>query len=345
MKKSNINLTCKSLVKKMNKGEIIFDTSIQRGLVWDLEKKSLLIHSCLESFPIPPMFLVKNDDGTLDSLDGKQRSNAIAGFVNGEYNLSTSFPTVYDDDGKEENFSGMSWENLPEWAKDRIYDTSITCYYLEDTDDAEIREMFRRLNNGKPLSATELTRVKAISLPIFQKLAKHEALQTCTTEKGRARFVDETLAFQIYALRYMENPSFVTKDFRPFIESAAVTDEQYSAITKGLDMFNSFLSVLLEEPKENKENARVLKRVKAKTHCVAMTYLATMCAENGVQQEEYNQRVYDFYKGSTTTISPEYNQTIGAGAASPQAVQARKEVVDNMAKELVEKAQGIVPLF
>lgn len=337
MKKSNVNLTCKGLVNKMTKGEINFDTSIQRGLVWDNSKKSLLIHSCIEGYPIPAMYLVKNEDGTLDSLDGKQRSNAIAQFINGEFDLTIDFPICFDDEGNEEDFSGMNWDNLPEWAQDRIRDTNITCYYLEDSNEAEIREMFRRLNNGKPLSATELTRVKAISLPIFQQIAKHPAIAMATTEKGKTRFADETLGFQIYALAYMENPNFGTKEFRPFIESAIVTDEQKERIENGLDMLYNLLETLAEEPKGNKENGRVLKRLKAKTHFVSMAYLAMLCAEGDVEQDDFNSAVYDFFKTSATTTSPEYNKWIGAGAASPQAVQGRKAVIDKMAQDLTSK--------
>ena len=334
MKKLNVNLTCKGLVNKMAKGDINFDTSIQRGLVWDNSKKSLLIHSCIEGYPIPPMFLVKNEDGTLDSLDGKQRSNAIAQFLNGEFSLTTDFPPCIDDEGNKEDFSGMNWENLPEWAQDRIRDTNITCYYLEDSNETEIREMFRRLNNGKPLSATELTRVKAVSLPIFQAIAKHPAIDMATTEKGKARFANETLAFQIYAMAYMENPNFGTKDFGPFIESAVVTEEQKERIENGLDMLYNLMEQLAAEPKENKENARVFKRLKAKTHFVSMAYYAMLCAENDAEQDDFNTIVYDFFKTSATTTSTEYNKYIGAGAASPQAVQGRKAVIDGMVKNI-----------
>lgn len=337
MKKLNVNLTCKGLVNKMEKGEINFDTSIQRGLVWDNAKKSLLIHSCIEGYPIPPMYLVKNEDGTLDSLDGKQRSNALSQFIHGDFGLTSDFPLCYDDNGESDDFSEMYWENLPEWAQDRIRDTNLTCYYLEDSTDAEIHEMFRRLNNGKPLTVVELTRVKAISLPIFQKLAKHPAIANATTEKGKLKFADETLAFQIYGLCYMEEPTFGTKIFRPFIESAQVTEEQEERIRSGLDMLANLLDMLGEEPKENKENARVLKRIKAKTHFVSMAYLAILCAENDVEQDDFNAVAYDFFKSSATTTSPEYNKWIGAGAASPQAVQGRKAVIDKMAEELINK--------
>ena len=117
MKRYNMNITCKGLYNRMEKGEINFDCAVQRSLVWDNERKSLLIHSILYGYSIPAFYMVKNDEDGFDSLDGKQRSNAIHDFIGGEYGLSEFFPVVYDDEGEEENFSGMYWENLPEWAQ------------------------------------------------------------------------------------------------------------------------------------------------------------------------------------------------------------------------------------
>ena len=42
--------------------------------------------------------------------------------------------------------------------------------YYEGMTETEIREFFRRLNNGKPLSAIELTRANVPGLTIFQQL-------------------------------------------------------------------------------------------------------------------------------------------------------------------------------
>ena len=66
--------------------------------------------------------------------------------------------------------------SCPKWARDRIKDYNLTIYYYEGMRETEIREFFRRLNNGKPLSAIELTRANVPSLAIFQQLAEHKAI-------------------------------------------------------------------------------------------------------------------------------------------------------------------------
>lgn len=330
MKRYNMNLTCKGLYNRMEKGEINFDCAVQRGLVWDNERKSLLIHSILYGYAIPAFYMVKNDEDGFDSLDGKQRSNAIHDFIAGEYALSESFPIVYDEEGEEENLSGMYWDNLPEWAQDKIKDYSLTIYYFEDMKEEEIREFFRRLNNGKPLSAVELTRVQCKSIDIIQDLAKHEAVVKATTDKGKARFADENLIMQIYGMAYMENLDFSTKVFRPFIQDAIITEEQKKKIEKGLNYLSACMKEL--ENADTKEGNKVLRKLKSKTHFVAMAYYGMLCNDRDVFCSDYNKKVFDFFNtnNNKASISPLYNETVGAGSARSEAVKRRKSVVDNM---------------
>ena len=331
MKRYNMNISCKGLYNRMARNEINFDCAVQRGLVWDIAKKRLLIHSILYGYTVPAFYLAKNDDGTFDSLDGKQRSNAIYSFINGEFNLGEDFPVVFNDEGRENNFSGYFFETLPEWAQDRIKDFSLTVYYYEDITEEEVREFFRRINNGKPLSAVELTRVQAKSIAKFQTLAAHPAIQMITTEKGKSRFSDENIAMQCYAMLYMEDADFSTKFFRPWIVNTDITDEQMGKITKALEKVKNLLDILGEEPKENKENARVLRRLKSRTHFVSAVYLAAL-AEN-MDETEYQSMVYNFFNSSTTSQNPDYNESVGAGSAAAYAVQTRQRVL----RELVDK--------
>ena len=99
MEKYNMQLTAKGLYKKMVNDDINFDCAVQRSLVWDIDKKRKLIHSLLYGFAVPPFYLTKNDDGTFDSLDGKQRSYTVFQFMQNEWNLGENFPLVSDDEG------------------------------------------------------------------------------------------------------------------------------------------------------------------------------------------------------------------------------------------------------
>ena len=165
-------------------------------------------------YAIPAMYFTRDENGVYDSLDGKQRSNTISEYLHDEFALTPDTPTVVDDNGCVEDVSGLYFSQLPEWVRDRIKDYNLTIYYYEGMTETEIREFFRRLNNGKPLSAIELTRANVPSLAIFQQLAKHKAIQFVVSEAGRKRFTDEMIAMQLYQLITEESPDFSTKPFR-----------------------------------------------------------------------------------------------------------------------------------
>lgn len=326
MERYNIQWTAKTLVNQMAKGKVNFDNAVQRGLVWDVSRKSLLIHSMIYGYAIPAMYFVKDSDGVYDSLDGKQRSNAISEFINGEFALSLDTPPVYNEDGEQEDITGMTFENLPEWAQDKVKDYSLTIYYYENMTDGEIREFFRRLNNGKALTAVELTRVNTPSLDKFQEIASHEAIRGVTTEAAKKRFTDENIAMQIYNLYTNEQPDFSTKVFREWAKSVNVTDSAMNAITNGLDSLVCFFSSLDVEA-----DKKVLKAIKTRTHFVSCAYFCTLAVKGGLSQGAINLALRDFFSGSPST-SEEYNKTVGSGSAKPTAVQTRQRVI----KELFE---------
>ena len=181
-----------------------------------------MIHSMIYGYAIPAMYFTRDENGVYDSLDGKQRSNAISEYLHDEFALTPDTPTVVDDNGCVEDVSGLYFSQLPEWAQDRIKDYNLTIYYYEGMTETEIREFFRRLNNGKPLSAIELTRANVPSLTIFQQLAKHKAIQFAVSEAGRKRFTDEMIAMQLYQLITEESPDFSTKPFREWASKVEV---------------------------------------------------------------------------------------------------------------------------
>lgn len=333
MQRFNINWTAKALVNQMEKGKVNYDNAVQRSLVWDTEKKSLLIHSMIYGYAIPAMYFTRDEDGVYDSLDGKQRSNTISEYLHDEFALSTDTPTVVGDNGCVEDVSGLYFSQLPEWAQDKIKDYNLTIYYYEGMTEAEIREFFRRLNNGKPLSAIELTRANVPSLTIFQQLAKHKAIQFVVSEAGRKRFTDEMIAMQLYQLITEESPDFSTKPFREWASKVEVDSEVLDTINSGLDAYSVFARSLMDV------NNRVLRTVKGRTHFISGAYYCCLAVEYGVSQEEINRTLTEFFSGHPST-SQEYNHTVSAGSAKPTSVQTRRDVIRSLlpATDEVEEA-------
>lgn len=328
MQRFNIQWTAKALKNQMEKGNVNFDNAVQRGLVWDIEKKSLLIHSMIYGYAIPAMYFTR-EDGIYDSLDGKQRSNAICEYMNNEFALSENTPVVYDDDGKEENISGMIFNQLPEWAQDKIKDYSLTIYYYEGMTGQEVKEFFRRLNNGKPLSAVELTRVNTPCLTVFQNIAKHDAIKSTVTAAGRKRFTDENIAMQLYHIATEENPDFSTKSFREWAKAVTTNDMTVENIKSGLSAYVKFFNSL--NPFDDK---KIIRTVKTRTHFVSCAYFCYLAKREYIPQDTINAVLKKFFSGNPST-SADYNNTVGSGSAKPNAVKTRQRIMKELADRII----------
>ncbi len=159
MIKTNLNWTIKNL-KAMHdeKHTLRMDHVIQRQSgQWDGDKlkKSLLIHSILANYPIPPLYCLKepvNDkDYSYSVLDGKQRLTTIFDYIDGKYALDEDTPSVIIDDVTYA-LGNKYFTDLDIECQQELLRFKFTIYGFEDADDDLIEEIFFRLNNSTPLS-------------------------------------------------------------------------------------------------------------------------------------------------------------------------------------------------
>lgn len=327
LKKANIQWSGKTLCNQIEKGQVLFDCAVQRNPVWDLSRKSLLIHSMIEGYPIPPFYFARRSDKRYDALDGLQRSTAISEFLREEYVFTEDTPPIMDEDGNPIDVSGKKMSELPEWAQDNIKDYSLTIYYFEDITDDEISELFFRINNGKPLTSTELTRVKAKCIKQFQEIASHELIASSVTEAGKRRYAHENIAMQSWMLCFTDVMDFSTKIFRPCIEKADVTDSQMEEMKIAMDYIRTVCDSLNLEEKADK---RIFKKIKTRSHLVSSIYLAVKAIRKGITQEEFEKKIYKFFDSTQTSINEEYNKSVGSGSARHEKVKARVEALDSL---------------
>lgn len=216
-----------------DKGNLSFDNAVQRSFVWKNTSKdnrmSMLIDSMLRGFPVPPMYCncifddIKNK--TYDFLDGKQRTTTIIKFLNDEFPL-VNIPTFEDEEGNEHDYNGLTFSQLPEDIRDNIKTYNFTVYYYENMEHEDAEEMFRRLNNGKSLTAIELTRANAISKEKICHLAKHEIFNIALSEKSLAAYANEDIVIKTWILLYGKKKSFETKNIRPAMRETVIADDQ-----------------------------------------------------------------------------------------------------------------------
>lgn len=129
----------KDLYEQVNSGHIISDIDLQREIVYDAEKQSLVIDSIVNGIPLPAFYFWKNDDGILEVLDGKQRIEAIKNFYHNDI--------MYD---------GKLFVQTDPAIQEVIANTKIQDIVCSGTEELK-REIFRRINTlGVPLSEYEV---------------------------------------------------------------------------------------------------------------------------------------------------------------------------------------------
>lgn len=159
MIKTTLNWTVKNL-KSMydDKHTLDFSSPIQRqGGQWDGDrlKKSLLIHSILANYPIPPIYCLKEaineKDYSYSVLDGRQRLETIFAFLDGKYPLDIETPAVVIDEVTYE-LGSKYFTDLDIECQQELLRFKFVIYGFEDASDDLIEEIFFRLNNSTPLS-------------------------------------------------------------------------------------------------------------------------------------------------------------------------------------------------
>lgn len=146
------------------KSEIDMEPLYQRqGAIWSVEKQQLLIDSLVNEFDIPKIYFhqytVPRRDGSQTIrwalIDGKQRLEAVFGFLENRFPLSESF--VYLADGQNDA-AGKTYRELASSHPALVSTLNATKLDVITirTDDLElIEEMFSRLNEAVPLNAAE----------------------------------------------------------------------------------------------------------------------------------------------------------------------------------------------
>lgn len=147
------------------RSEIKMNPEYQRmGGVWTKEKRRLLIDSILNDYDLPKIYFhalspeEQSETGyRFAVIDGRQRLEAIWGFMDGEFTLASDFEYQRD---QQLNLGGLSYEDIAkQYPKIRVKFDSfvlpVVTVSIAGNDLDLIEDMFSRLNEAVPLNAAE----------------------------------------------------------------------------------------------------------------------------------------------------------------------------------------------
>lgn len=150
--------TIQEFVLLFNNGQLNLEPGFQRDSVWTLSDRKKLIESLLQNYPIPSVFLYRqNDNGKLryDVIDGKQRLETVLMFQGARHFGGSRFAAkvrLGPDDEVEE----WDWKRI----RNRGHEHRLMGYKFQTVeitgDLADIIDLFVRINStGKRLTGAE----------------------------------------------------------------------------------------------------------------------------------------------------------------------------------------------
>jgi len=144
---------------------------------WGKIDEQYFIDTILRGLGVPPIFIHKKG-GEQFIVDGQQRLNTIWKFKDDNLELSDKYSSdiINHPQNKEKNKGkvALKYSQLHKDWQDRCDSYPLPIIYLENYNDEEIRDLFRRLQRGKPLIPGEILNAYPGDIVLtMRKLAEH----------------------------------------------------------------------------------------------------------------------------------------------------------------------------
>ncbi|QKK16290.1 DUF262 domain-containing protein [Rhizobium indicum] len=201
--------------------DIDFDPPYQRrGRLWSVEDKAFLIDSIINGFDVPKLYLadfqigqsaLNNSKLPYAIIDGKQRLEAIFDFFENKLVLGPSFSFKKDPSLK---IAGLSLRDLrrshPKVAEE-FENASLDIMSVFAEDEADINEIFVRLNKSKPLTGAEVRNAVIGPVSDLIRVLSSHAFFIENIRFGVSRAADLNAAAKLLLFEYAGKPTATKK--------------------------------------------------------------------------------------------------------------------------------------
>ena len=179
----------------IEKGVLTLSPDFQRNMVWDIQRKSLLIESLMLKIPIPAFYFQEDINGDKLVIDGLQRLSTIYSYREDSFRLK----------GLQylENYNGYCYSQLPRKYKTRIEETQMAVNILDSKCHELVKfDVFRRVNTGGvPLNPQEIR--NSMATPDTRSLLKQMSESEEFIKATRGRVKDIRMDAQELCLRFI----------------------------------------------------------------------------------------------------------------------------------------------
>lgn len=332
--------------------ELIISPEYQRLFRWSHEQCSRLIESILVEIPIPPIFVVENDNGVLELVDGLQRISSVFHFVdpsllNPDQQPKPPLKLVGCDLVPELN--GSTFDSLPLRLRLHTKRASVRMVIVKRQSSHRLRfAMFQRLNTGGSLLAPQEIRNCSARMVGDTGIRFYSFLRECAafpsfvacieTLSGteREQKMDEELVLRFFALKnaqdlfrgsvsdwltnYMDSVILEKTDF-DYVSERKIFEEVFSflAATMGAGAFVRF-----------REDTPIGGLAPAFFESVTMGLLRVMDRIRLIPPDRIRSKLIE------VRSREEFTDNIGPGANTKAKLEGRIAAVENGLFEILE---------
>ena len=334
MNKTKLSWTVANIEKMHDEKKVLsFDHPIQRkSEQWSDTQKSLLIHSMLANYPVPNIYVLREDSQELDEknkpvfnyfvMDGKQRLTSVLSYIWGEFPLDENIPAITIED-VEYQIAGKYFCDLEEPVQYEIKRYKFDIIAFEECSNREIEEIFFRLNNSTPLTKSQVAKAKVgveIAELINELLTSKFFTTSCNFSKAQLKASDDqkVLIQSMMLLDTNNVPDFELKDFseNSILEYSESIRENYS--DKQSNILKSAIQYLTDAfPEKNKQ----LRKISIPT----LVYMADI-AEDKEIKPMYFRQWFEFFT-EEDELMEDYKTFCSTGSTKLEKVQGRLAVM------------------
>lgn len=294
---------------------------------WTRADEQYLIDTILRGFGMPPIFLHEKGKNEF-VVDGQQRLNTIWKFKDGKFPLSEKYSDdIINDDKNKKNNKGKAAYYYKELHKEwkSIFDGyPLPVTYLKDYNDEEIRDMFRRLQHGKPLIPGEILNAYPGNIVLtMRKLANHKFFKNIVAIKEK-RYKHYYLTAQ---LMFLESEGI--KDISPnYIYDFFEKDKNLTTNSKVYSQINKVLNYL-----SNVFQSKTPELKKPGWIITLYIFVAHLLGNYSMGNQKTNLKTFftDFYQKIITVRRDvkliKFNLAISKGTTSQSNIKLRYETI------------------
>lgn len=240
----SLDLSFNELLDMKNTGELDINPAYQRLFQWSEGARSRFIESLLLEMPVPPIYVVEEEEGRYTLIDGLQRISSYL-HLRGALEAKHLDPPILlgqklqlVDCDIVTSLNGLTWDDLGTALQIRLKRSFIRVEVVRQGSDSRFKYyMFKRLNTGGELLSDQQLRNCTIRLldPTFNdfiiELSGSDDFKTCTeplTDERRNAAYDQELVLRFFAFKnYREKFRHDVKDFlTEYMEAVSEPDEQ-----------------------------------------------------------------------------------------------------------------------